>query len=279
MKILRIIIDPILNGKSLSDFCGINVIELHNSVLTEWFSISGESMEVIKTEYSTELPIKEDRYQYTSDEYLSVLVNSTHAHNPDILNYDSLIKKFDLINRKNNGEFDEVHFYSGSYIGFYESRMIGRNSIWCNAPAFNAECDNFIIMGFNFTRSISEAIEAFGHRTESTLKYCYVNFFADFTKYVGTIHTPHNAINDYDWNNSDIVNCYADKYPDAYNQSKGCSALLSTFFKTKSIYRPVPRNADYWNNNSLDYFRYWYNHIPKSMWNVILNVNKIKKFE
>lgn len=279
MKILRIIIDPFLNSKSLSDLYGINVIDLHNAVLAEWTSISGESMNIVKTEYSTELPIKEDGYQYSNSEYLSVLAGSISAHSPDILNYDNLIKKFDLINRRNAGEFDEVHFYSGGYVGFYESRMVGRNSIWCNAPAYNSECNPFIIMGFNFTRGVSEAIEAFGHRTESTLRYCYKNFFADFTKCVGTIHTPHNAINDYDWNNPDIVNCYADKYPNAYNQSKGCSALLSTFFKTKSIYKPVLRNADYWNNNSLDYFRYWYNHIPKSMWDVILHVNNIKKFE
>lgn len=279
MKILRIIIDPILNGKSLSDLYGINVIELHNSVLAELANISGESMNVVKTEYSTEIPVKEDGYQYSNSEYLSVLQGSIPAHSPDILNYDNLIKKFDLINRKNNGEFDEVHCYSGGYIGFYESRIIGKNSIWCNAPAYNAECDRFVIMGFNFTRGVSEAIEALGHRTESILRYCYPNFFADFIKCVGTIHTPHNAVNDYDWNNQDIVNCYADKYPDIYNQSKGCSALLSTFLKIKSTYKPVPRNADYWNNNSLDYFRYWYNHIPKSMWNVILHVNNIKKFE
>ena len=279
MKILRIIIDPTLNGKSLSSLYSKDVIELHDDVLAEWSCISGEPMEVVKTEYSTELPIKEDGYQYTTKEYFNVIQRIAPAHSPDILSYDNLIKKFDLINRKNNGEFDEVHFYGGPYMGFYESRMIGRNSIWCNAPAYNAECDGFIIMGFNFERGISEAIEAFGHRTESTLRYCYKNFFADFTKCVGTIHTPHNAINDYDWGNSDIVECYADKYPDVYSQSKGCSALLSTFFKTKSIYKPAPRNADYWNNNSLDYFRYWYSHIPKLMWDVILYANNIKKFE
>ena len=293
MRVLRIIIDPVLNGKRLSEWFNVDVRSLHSKVLDEWSNITGEAFTISDEILSEEIPIKEDGYQYSLDEYWNVLSGIKEHHSPDYMDYKSFIEKFDLINRKNNFEFDEVHIYAAGWMGGFESRMVGNNSIWCNAPLYVADCSNFVIMAFNMQRGVSEAIEAFGHRTESTLKYCYSSFWSKFLSVVGSVHIPHNGTTDYDWANKTIKSCYADMFPDSWNnipvvsnENKGCNLLLAVMaglkpltISTETDFQPVPRNCEYWKCNSLDYFRYWYNHIPKEMFDVIIHPDKIKIME
>lgn len=267
MKILQIIIDPIIKGKSLSKRYNVDVQALHKSVLDELTSITGEEMIIVDSITDTDIPVKEDGYQYTEDELYNVLFAGGKSHRPDWLDYTKFIEKFDLINRKNRGDFNEVHIYGFPWCGAFESRMVGRTAVYCNSGAYSANCDNFIIMGFSYERQISEAVEAFGHRSEFILQRCYPNSFRLMNNLVGSIHIPFNTKKDYDWGNTAMVDSYAHVFPDG----------LSTDFY------PVKANCELWGNKNggygLNWFRFWFKHLPKSAWDVILHPEKIRVME
>ena len=83
--------------------------------------------------------------------------------------YMQIIRDFDLLARVRDKKIDEVWMFGGPYFGFYESRMVGRGAVWCNAPAMEQPGRRFVIMGFNYERSLKEMVHDFGHRTESIL--------------------------------------------------------------------------------------------------------------
>lgn len=279
IKVLRIDFLPVMqDGLTLDKLYNKDINVLHKNILDTITEISGETFQVVGIESTNEIPIKQDRFQYTNEEYINVLAGKSPAHQPDYASYKWIIDKFDLVNRKNENEFDEVHMFGSPFLGFYESLMIGERSIWCNSPAYRTMCDNFCIMGYSYERGISEATENLGHRAESILSYWNRDFFRDFVSAVGSIHIPHNATKDYDWANSANKLCYADKYPNAFYKGKtGCfflSLLYKSFIREKDFI-PVLRDSTYWNSNSLDYFKYWFKHLPKEALDIVLHVNKI----
>ena len=42
-------------------------------------------------------------------------------------------------------------------------------AFWCNGPAMEQDCRRFVIMGFNYERSVKEMVHDYGHRAESLL--------------------------------------------------------------------------------------------------------------
>ena len=253
MRILQIIIDPIIAGKPLTQRYGVNVKELHNNVLKILSSISGESMPIVRTEYQSFIPVKWTGVTYSAQHYEQVINRIAIPYYPDLMDYDLFIRDFKLIERR--GEFDEVHVWGGPYFGFYESRMIGRNPIWCNAPPLKRECDNFIIMSFNYERGISEALEAFAHRVESILAHNYPTMFRAYQRQVGTVHIPFNTTKDYDWSNETMV-----RYR---------NYLFPNFTPTNLLGRMA--NCQEWGCTGLGYMQWWLRNLPKNTWTKILH--------
>jgi hypothetical protein len=252
MRILRLDFLPERNGISLDKIYGKDIGLLHKGILDVMSSLSGESFEVIGIESTNEFPPKEDGFVYTSEQYFNVLNGKEKGHSPDYADYKWIIDKFDLVNRKNNGEFDEVHMFGSPYLGFYESRMVGKNSIWCNAPAYKSNCENFILMGYSYEREVSEGVHDWGHRAESILYYCVPNLWKKFSESVGVIHFPHNTKDEYCYWDESLVLCYADMFPDVWDnkpvpvvseKNKGCNlsylALLQDQFIIYWIFSPL----------------------------------------
>jgi hypothetical protein len=258
MRILRIINDPIIDGRHMSKWFGVDIRSLHSDVLSRLEQMTGEKYTICGEITNDEFFIKEDGFCYTPDSYKNVLNQKVKPHVPDFMNYDLFISKFNLIEMKNQYLFDEIHFYSIPFGGAFESRMVGNRAIYCNSAPYPAPCDNFVIMGFSFERGVIEAIEAYMHRVEFILQYAYPLFWNGFSKDVGRIHTPHNTDKDYDWGNKTDVLCYADRY------------IMNDY-----EFVPVMRNSDYWGSNGLGYFDYWFSHIPKSKIDVVVHPNKI----
>jgi hypothetical protein len=263
MRILRIIIDPVINGKKMSKWYNVNVRELHSNILKELTKITSEDFIIVGEIVSTDIPIKEDCYKYTEEEYWKALTVNGSEHRPDWMDYKIFIDGFDLINKRNNGEFDEVHLLGIPWSGAYESRLVGKTAIRCNSPEYIADCDNFAIMGFNIERQIQEAIEAYGHRSEFILRHCFPKSYEVLTKCVGSIHIPFNTTKDYDWGNETMVNSYAHWIHDRNG---------TDFF-------PVPANCHEWGCNGLGWFEYWFSHITPEAMDIIVHSDKIKIME
>lgn len=121
-----------------------------------------------------EYPVLMDSRQYTDTIYPEVLADDKRAFRDAngsyvFADYQQIIQKFDILQKVESAQIDEVWMFGGPYFGFYESRMVGRGAFWCNGPAMEQDCRRFVIMGFNYERDVKEMIHDYGHRSESLL--------------------------------------------------------------------------------------------------------------
>ncbi len=130
--------------------------------------------EVVETLEVAEYPVLMDGSQYTDTTYAGVLADHKSAlrdqqGNYLLADYEQIIQKFDILQKIEAEQIDEVWMFGGPFFGFYESRMVGRNAFWCNGPAIEQDCRRFVIMGFNYEREVKEMVHDYGHRAESLL--------------------------------------------------------------------------------------------------------------
>ncbi|MGB7874281.1 MAG: hypothetical protein WBL25_07840, partial [Anaerolineales bacterium] len=130
--------------------------------------------QVVETLEVPEHPLLLDDHQYTDTTYTEVLADDQRAlRDADgkymLADYDQIIQKFDILQKIESEQIDEVWMFGGPYFGFYESRMVGRGAFWCNGPAIEQDCRRFVIMGFNYEREVKEMVHDYGHRAESLL--------------------------------------------------------------------------------------------------------------
>ncbi len=210
-------------------------------------------------------PSLEDGFRYSPSLYRDVLEGKTPAHQPDKLDYYAILKNFNIPEKIEKKQIDEVWVFAFPYGGFYESIMAGKGAFWCNAYPLaetNGISRKFIIMGFSYERGIGEMLESYTHRVESQMKRTFMsttdnaNLWKRFTRYdkqnpglaeIGTVHFAPNSERDYDWGNPKFVssNCY-----DWYN-----------FPNFTGERRQV--NASEWGNGDIRlHHRWWLKHIP-----------------
>lgn len=163
-------------------------------------------------------PVKADGFVYSADDYYQRWSTRTGWHQPDLVDYGRLLTQFQMINRINQQQVDEVWLFGFPYAGYYESIMVGPGAFWCNAPPLeNRQAKRrFVIMGFNYERGGGEMLENLGHRVESIMKHVYrhkrgqANLWERFTRYdkltpgraeCGNVHFAPNSVRDYDWGN------------------------------------------------------------------------------
>ncbi|OGB66071.1 MAG: hypothetical protein A2Y94_12380 [Caldithrix sp. RBG_13_44_9] len=186
-------------------------------------------------------------------------------------NYNAMVDFYDLDTKRNNGVIDEVWVYTFPFGGMYESQLMGPGAFWYNSPPLAHSGLNRLlsVMGWNYERGVAEALESFGHRSESALWYTFgrwnvfsedPNMWEIFTRidkdfpggaHCGNVHYPPNGLSDYDFANPRYVISYCDnwrRYPLLLDQ-------------TRSI------NRDEWVYLGGDYHRgymvWWYNHFPR----------------
>ncbi|MEK6587914.1 MAG: hypothetical protein AABY97_03635, partial [Chloroflexota bacterium] len=174
------------------------------------------------------------------------------------------------------------------YGGYYESRMAGPGSFWCNSPPLEGWGEarrRFVVMGFNYERGVGEMLESFGHRTESILAKAFENvalsenLWERFTRYdqrhpgqaeVGNIHFAPNSERDYDWGNRRMVSSSCDDwngFPDLTGQRRMI-------------------NSEEWGNGDIRrHHLWWFRHLPhvegetngvlNNWWAYILDPNRV----
>ena len=182
--------------------------------------------------------------------------------------YNLFIDHYGFCEMRDKGKINEVWLWTFPYGGSWESTFAGDNSFWLNSdPVQGTSCKELLtVMGLNYERDMSLALESYGHRFESIMRKVYgrwdyksseLNNWELFTSYdkitpgkaqIGNIHFPPNGLKDYDWKNPAITKTYADTwftYP-----------LL-----TETPAREV--NCEEWDCSHLGYMSWWYSHIPR----------------
>lgn len=193
-----------------------------------------------------EFPPLVDGFSYTPASYLAVMQQGAPAHTPSGIDYQAIIRRFNILQCIADRTYDEVWIMGFPYAGLYESTMGGAGAFWCNAPALanTASCPRrFVIMGFNYERQVGEMLHSYNHRSESILAQVFrsldflmwaykpgrspvaldpnqnLNLFEKFILFdqiapgkaeVGLVHYPPNGVKDYDLGNPNLVpsNCY-----------------------------------------------------------------------
>ena len=123
-------------------------------------------------------PVLQDGRTYTNTTWSQAMADDSRAYrdwhgNYMLADYQRIIQDFNLMQQVSDKVIDEVWMFGGPYFGFYESRMVGTSAFWCNGPGIECGCRRFVIMGYNFQRSVKEMVHDFGHRAESILARQY----------------------------------------------------------------------------------------------------------
>jgi hypothetical protein len=232
---LLITFDPIIEaegGRKLTEVLGWHdVDELCREYIADLQECSKGFVEyqIVERIEADAWPVKADGFRYDDESFLRNWRAGSGWHQPDWVDYEAIIKDFDLIKRVNSGQIDEVWLFAFPFAGFYESRMIGPNSFWCNSPELERRdvSRRFVIMGFNYERHVGPMLESFGHRVESILRYTWRhwrgddNLWEQFILYdkkvpgkanCGWMHYAPNSVADYDWGNRTKVQSNCDDW-------------------------------------------------------------------
>ena len=231
-------------------------------------------------------PVKKDGFSYTDKSFLSAWRSRSGFHQPDEVDYNAIIDKFNIISRVERGEIDEVWLFAFPYAGFYESTMAGQGAFFCNSgPVSGTEsCSRrFVIMGFNYERGVDCMLEDLCHRAESIMSRLFQNspqenLWGKFTVYdmiapgqaaCGNCHFAPNSTSDYEWGNTTYVNSSCD---DWYNfpNFQGTSRQM---------------NSKDWGGGDMRlHHKWWLKHLPKvsgetngisnNWWEYIIDPNK-----
>ena len=192
-----------------------------------------------------DFPIKADHFTYDATSYLQAL-HTGRYHSPDWMDYGPLLNQWRLLQRVEQGEFDEVWLFGAPHFGFWEAAMAGTGAFFCNGgPVPNSPCPRkFVIMGFSYERGIGEMLEDLGHRAETSLAHLFrsdhfwewaynrdrtpkttdvgtLNLLERFLCFdqiapgksnVGTLHYAPNSLVDYEWGVPTPVQSCADDW-------------------------------------------------------------------
>ncbi len=246
-KVLKIVHDasvPSHDGKLLSTVLGWND---HNKLAHDYIedihdtSYGYANYEIVDEIYVDGFPVKEDGFSYTADQFVGLWQAKSGFHQPDRVDYLALVREFEMIERVNSGEIDEIWLFGFPYAGYFESHMGGPGAFWCNSPALKGTAHaqrRFVIMGFSYERGVGEMLENMGHRAESIMRQVYrktrgnANLWERFAQYdqthpgqaeVGILHFAPNSIRDYDWGNKTKVLSRCDNwlnFPDLSGEAR-----------------------------------------------------------
>ena len=220
--------------------------------------------------------------------------------------YNDMLNKYDLCNKSNSHQVDEVWVWAMPFIGMWESNMTGTGAFWINGAVVtgNSCTDLLPIMGFNYERYAGCSLHNFSHRIETTMYKLFntgvryaptdppypagvpKNALQTFMLYdaleagnahVGNGHFPPNGTEGYDYDNMTNVLSRAPnwkRYPYIFDQ-------------TKSI------NCTEWGcegDCGLNFMSYWMRHIPhfkckdktgllNNWWTYVIDYNEGKALE
>jgi hypothetical protein len=272
-RVLLITYDPIIHsagGRKLTQVQGWRKVdELVQEFVADLWECSGGfvQFEIAERIEVDAWPVKVDGFRYEESAFLQCWRSRTGWHAPDAVDYEAILADFDLLNRVESGEIDEVWLFAFPYAGFYESIMVGPGAFWCNSPPLPKMVGisrRFVIMGFNYERGVGPMLESLGHRFESHLQQTWRhrpgddNLWQRFIRYdlvapgqanCGWMHYAPNSQVDYDWGNRTPV------------LSK-CDEWLS-FPDFRGVARAV--DCSEWGHGDMRaHHKWWFKHLPRA---------------
>ncbi|OGK21937.1 hypothetical protein A3C23_01160 [Candidatus Roizmanbacteria bacterium RIFCSPHIGHO2_02_FULL_37_13b] len=188
-----------------------------------------------------------------------------------LVNYNQLFDKYEICQKVNRGEINEVWVATIPWIGMGENDMIGPNPFSINGlTEIKKECKfNVPTLSIDLRTGEGNAVHSYGHRIEATMTHVYgrwkypelnnwekfgLSIKDDLNRSIvgcGSIHYAPNSQNkEYIYNINDFtVNSYCDDFFTYPN------------FQGKSN----PVNGLTWKETDLGYYDWWFKHIPRKL--------------
>lgn len=262
-RVLVIYIDPIIHyngGMPASEYLGFNrddgVKALQSGI--EKGSNGTINVEIVDTVWLNEFPKYREYESMTEEQFFKLYPQSEpvasrwygwwdrnasmnvlpeELDGVDGFDYEYLMEKCNLVERRNNGEFDTVWVFSIDPSGMWEANIVGRGMMRSNGEYMERDCDNFLLLGLTYSRT-DGVLEAFSHAVEGILndtygisdeRYNSMVSFEDISELntwekfffskarasgnnqvygVGQVHFSPNSESDYDWENPTVVKSY-----------------------------------------------------------------------
>lgn len=200
-----------------------------------------------------------------------------------VFDYDYLVKKAKLAERRNKGEFDAVWVFSIDPSSMWESVTVGNTIIPTNGDFVSADCESFLLLGMTYSRP-EGALESVGHAFEHMLNLAFENTTTTLVPYgnkmefaslddlnmwekfryckvggskgnnvygAGMVHYSPNSDSDYDWENATPVKSY---YKDFINNYPNIGETV-TDFSPYSTYLPA-------NDSMTAHHEWWLSLMP-----------------
>ncbi|TSA33683.1 MAG: hypothetical protein D4R64_13840, partial [Porphyromonadaceae bacterium] len=181
--------------------------------------------------------------------------------------YKRFVEHYGFDKMRDRDEINEVWVWSFPYGGMWESNYCGKTGFWLNSDPTTTTTNEklLVVMGLNYERKMSLALESYGHRFESVMWHLYGRWEKDapnpnnwekYTRFekthpglanIGNIHFPPNGEHDYDWINKTPVTTCADGwnyYPDIKSDM------------TRTV------DCTEWQCSHEGYMTWWFSHIP-----------------
>lgn len=210
--------------------------------------------------------------------------------------YNKFIDHYGFCEMRDKGIINEVWLWTFPYGGTWESTFAGKNAFWLNSnPVEGTSCKELLtVMGLNYEREMSLALESYGHRIESIMRKVYGRWdnkaadrnnweiFTTIDKvvsgraHIGNIHFPPNGTSDYNWINKTKVNTYADSWYYYPNISETNGRVV---------------DCTEWKCTHLGYMTWWMRHMPhykginradghlNNWWHYVMDYNAAVKME
>ena len=112
----------------------------------------------------------------------SKYITDLYQNHNYIFDYDYIINKYNLIERRNKNEFDQVWLVGIDPTLSYETIMVGNNPYWINAPGYKANCSNFQIAGASMSRRDAQ-LHALEHGVEGIMNAVFHSSFQEYSDY------------------------------------------------------------------------------------------------
>ncbi len=263
LKVMVIEINPTIkridNHPKVSDYFGQDIEATINEIKEdlEYTSHNYLKVNIVDYEYLDEYPKYNKQielvngskaYQLDEETYLTkagydgsprgnwyTLINSDiydliEAYSFD---YDYIINKYDLIEKRKNGDFDQVWLVTIDPPQTYETIMVGPNPFWINAPGYVAFCPNFMIANISISRRDAN-LHALGHGVEGTLTSVFGSDFDTYNAYAnrGTYRKYVPSYSSYD---KDVISIN----PNNYNNLNYWEKFMLGTYSNKENYASV----------------------------------------
>lgn len=223
-----------------------------------------------------QFPLHLGGFRYDDESYMQAWETRKFKDDTGGGDYKKIIEDFNLVEKAEKKQIDEVWLFGAPGFSWYESTMVGSGAYFCNSdPVPDVKCARkFIIMGFNYERGVDCMLEDLGHRTESIVWHIFGSWDANentawnkFTLYdkvlpgkanIGNIHFAPNSQKDYEWGNKTYVESYCDDWY-TYPYLSGKKRIVNCFE---------------WGNGDMRLHHiWWFKHLPraKGSTNGILN--------